>query len=339
MSLKLVRRPDSPHWYIRGTIAGQKVYESAGTGRKIVAEQLRSKLEQQLWNRHIFGPRAVATFAEAAESYMLSVQPSPGQARLVGRLIQHFGETPLKDISQASLEAAYVDLLRPGPSPATMRRNVLVPLRAVLNHAADLDWCPAPRFKTPRQPKPRVRWLTPAEAEALIEAASPHLRPLIVFLLASGARMSEALELDWRHLHLKDGFVEFVHTKSGYARSVPLNERCVAELANLPNRIGPVFLRPDGLPYKTRNRERGGQIRVAFANACTKAGIVDLRPHDLRHTWATWLYNETKDLLKLMQYGGWRSLKMVEIYAHVVPEHVRLEAGLVRREARTAREE
>ncbi len=54
-----------------------------------------------------------------------------------------------------------------------------------------------------------------------------------------------------------------------------------------------------------------------------RAGINDFRPHDCRHTWATWLYSETRDLRLLMDLGGWKTIAMVERYTHVDPGHLR----------------
>jgi integrase len=90
----------------------------------------------------------------------------------------------------------------------------------------------------------------------------------------------------------------------------------VAEFANLPGRQGNVFRRPDGRPYAFRDHS-GGQIRKAFVTACRRAGIENFRPHDCRHTFATWYYAETCDLAGLMRLGGWRSERMVLRYAHV----------------------
>ena len=67
----------------------------------------------------------------------------------------------------------------------------------------------------------------------------------------------------------------------------------------------------------------GGQIKTAFRGACRRAGIVRiLSPHDCRHTWATWHYAANRDLVALMQLGGWKSEKMVLRYAHMNVAHL-----------------
>jgi integrase len=68
LPLALVKRPKSPHWIIRGTIRGRRVEESAGTGDRSVAEEIRAKREAELFQEAVYGRRATATFAEAALS-------------------------------------------------------------------------------------------------------------------------------------------------------------------------------------------------------------------------------------------------------------------------------
>lgn len=339
MSLILLRRPGRPTWYVRGTVAGQSVYESTGTDRRDLAEAYKANRETQLWKREIFGARAVVTFAEAVSSYLSAAPRSPNQAALVSRLLSHFATTPLGQIKQEQLDRAYQVLLRPGASPATKLRNVLGPLRAILEHAAFRDWCDRPAFEVPKQPEARIAYLTPSQATALVQGAAPHLRPLLVFLICTGARMSEALELDWRHVDLAAARVRLVKTKTGKERHVDLPPAAVAALSALQHREGRVFRpgrarRADGRPsralpqvqYADNGRTGGGQIASGWASACARAGLpgtwheaprTDRQKGTIR-TFRPELHPH--DLLKLKAWGGWSSVKQVEGYAHLLPE-------------------
>src|SRR5262249_45320990 len=170
-------------------------------------------------------------------------------------------------------------------------------------------------------PSGRVRWLDVEEADRLIKACSVHLRPLVIFMLYTGARASEALWLNWRNVDLARRHVMFIGTKNGESRGVPLHPRGLAALANLRHREGEVFRRPDGLPYERPKRvddtSAGSRIKKAFAGACKRAGITDFSPHDCRHTWATWHYAENRDVGALQKLGGWKSIAMVMRYSHV----------------------
>ena len=186
-----------------------------------------------------------------------------------------------------------------------------------------------------------MRWITPAEAERLIDAAAPHLAPLVIFLLSTGARLSEALYLDWSAVDLERAHVMFLNveaggrgTKNGESRGVPLHPRAVAALEGLPHRDGAVFRRslpflnkagelsPLGQPYQDREGRGGGQVKTAWSAMLRRAHIRDFTPHDARHTWATWHYSANRDLAALMQLGGWKSVEMVMRYAHTDTSHL-----------------
>jgi hypothetical protein len=86
MPLKIIRRHGSPNWYLRGTVRGISVDESAGTDDRPTAEALRIKREAELLHRSVHGRRATATFLEAAVSYM----ESGGETRFIDRLVGPF---------------------------------------------------------------------------------------------------------------------------------------------------------------------------------------------------------------------------------------------------------
>ena len=61
-------------------------------------------------------------------------------------------------------------------------------------------------------------------------------------------------------------------------------------------------------------------IRTAFKNACKRAGIKNLRIHDLRHTVATRLVLAGVDLATVSKLLGHSSIQMTMRYAHPTPE-------------------
>ncbi len=326
MPLKLRRHSRSNRWYLRGTIRGISVDESTGTNDREAAEQIRIIREAQLLRQSIYGVEATTTFLEAAVGYLTD----GGEARFLGRfneqtgkwtgLIGHFGTTPISKIDQSAIDSAARQLL-PNAKPATHNRQIYTPLSAVISWAATRNLTPVRRIARPRQPRGRLVWLKPNEVERLLAATAPHLKPLLIFLFGTGARVGEAVSLTWDQVDLQAKRVTFVDTKNGEHRGVPLNSRVLSSLANLPHRIGAVFRRPDGEAYATKDAA-GGQIKTAFAGACRRAGLKDVTPHTCRHTWASWYYMETRDLRGLMELGGWKSERMVVRYTHVNPDHL-----------------
>jgi integrase len=324
MPLKLKRRPGRPHWYMHGTVRGISIRESTGVADAKAAEAIRARREWEIIQRSVFGAEATSTFVGAAVSYL----EAGGERTYLKPIIARIGSVPLAKIDQAMIERT-ARALYPNASPSTLNRQAFTPIAAVLNHAAKRGLCARKVIERPPQPKGRVRWLTFEEAERLLDACSDHLRPLVMFLLGTGARLSEALYLDWRQVDLAAGHVTFLQTKNGEPRGVPLHPRLVATLRTLRHLHGSVFRTNAGRPYAEK-ASGGGQIKTAFRGACRRAEIEDFSPHDCRHTWATWHYAANRDLIALMKLGGWKSERMVLRYAHVNVSQLApsIEAGL-----------
>ncbi len=323
MPLKLVRRPKTPYWIMRGTVRGLSIEESTGTVDKAVADEIRAKREAEILAESVYGKSVTVTFAHAVADYL---EHGSGSKRFMKPVLDHFGTTLLRDIDQHAIDVA-AKKLYPKAGPATRNRQAYTPISTVLHHAAKKGWCPKPVIARPKQPEGKVRWIKPDEADKLIDACSHHLRSLVVFLLYTGARAGEALWLDWREVDLDKRQVTFPKTKTNVPRSVPLHPRVIAELSKSNRRKGPVFLTNRGEPYSRPNAKldadtsAGTRIGTAFQGACRRAGIVDFSPHCCRHTWATWHYQANRDLTRLQELGGWKSIEMVLRYAHVNVEH------------------
>lgn len=332
MPLKLVRRPKSPNWIMRGTVRGQSIEETTGTSDKEAAEAIRIQREKELLDESVYGKKATVTFAEAALDY---IEHGDGETRFLKPLADHFGTTPLRNIGQHEIDLAAKKLL-PKASNATRNRQVYTPMSAILRHAAGNQWCTVPNLKRPKQPEGKVTWMSPKEADKLIDACAPHLRPLVVFMIYTGARAGEAVWLDWSNVNLDMKQVTFPKTKNGKPRSVPLHPRVIMELRKSNRRVGAVFLTHKCVPYehpdpdKDADTSAGTRISSAFKTACKRAGlgwtvpgkddkprfVTNITPHVCRQTWATWHYQANRDLTKLQELGGWKTLAMVMRYAH-----------------------
>jgi integrase len=321
MPVRIIRRPRSPNWIMRGTIRGIRIEESTGTSDRRFAEEIRAKREAEILAQTIYGRRATATFSEAALSYL----QNDGNKRFLSKVIRYFGTTPLARTDLDAIERGARKTF-PSASNSTLDRQFYTPTSAVLKYAAKRGWCAPLILERPDVSTPPIRWLTLDEANQLIDACGDHLRPLVVFMIYTGARIGEALWLDWHDLDLSRRHVVFRKTKNGDARGVPLHDRVVVALANLPHRDDEVFRRPDGLLYERPKRaddtSAGSRIKKAFAGACKRAGIADFAAHGCRHTWATWHYAANRDISALMRLGGWKTVSMVMRYVHAnVDEH------------------
>lgn len=327
MPLKVKRRKDTGALTISGTVrlpdgSRRRIRARAASDDRRLADEEARTLEARILRDAWHGERrGTRSFGEAVIAYLESEPRSAGTNRRLTRLLRAIGDVPLSAINQETATRARQAMLAVDAAPGTIRRGVIVPLRAVMVHAHRLGWCDAPHFQIPREPQGRTRYLLPSEAERLILAAAPHLKPLLIFLLCTGARMAEALELDWRDVDLVGARAILWRTKNGKRRNARLNGRCLSALATTGNgRAGLVYRTNRGTPYGDRDRQGGGQIKTGWKAALRRAGLDPaLTPHDLRHTWASWRYAVDRDLLALKVEGGWSSVTLVERYAHLMP--------------------
>jgi integrase len=324
MPLTVGRRKSTGALTIVGTVAGTRIRRRAQSDDpKLAAEEaaaLEADILRTAWHGERRGSRS---FAEAALSYIEAAPRSEHTRAYVRRMLLALGgEVRLEQVNQDAAIRLRRILLKPDAKPSTYLRQIVTPLRAVLRHAADRGWCNTPRIAAPKTPGGRTRYLLPDEAERLIAGAAPHLQPLLEFLIGTGARMAEAVYLEWRDLDLTGARAIFWadRTKTGKRRNAALPPRVTAVLANLPHRQGPVFLSDKRRPYADRRGAYGGQIKKGWYGAIRRAGLdPELTPHDLRHTWASWHYALHRDLLALKIEGAWSSVALVERYAHLLP--------------------
>lgn len=320
MPLNLYKRPNGV-WHIRGTVQRQRFDQSARTRVRAEAEALRAKIEADAFKRAVYGDRAVADFAEAADGYMAA----GGSTDHMTPLLLELGATKLSDIRQALVDRLAREM-KPTAKPSTLVRQIYTPISAVMNYAAEQGLCDPVRFRKPKIDAGRVDYLTPKEAEILLGFLPAHIKPLVTFYLATGCRATEALDLEWRDVSPSGERVVFWETKAGYARGVTLQRR---GRGALPERAddaeGPVWLNKAGEPWHAYDAINLTLKRACAAHSPTGQRMKAddegprFRPvhcHLFRHTWATWAYACTRDVTFLMSQGGWKSAAMVMRYAH-----------------------
>ena len=328
---------------------GKQVRRSLKTQSKQIAEQRRAKLELTLHEAQLFGKEPARSFKELMANYLEAKQNSRGFERLQDAckpLLEYFGNSDITQLQEIHVEQ-YIASRSKSVTDGTIKRE-LGTLSAAFNHAIKKHhWQignPCSKAEVPKEPKGRVRYLTHAEAQRLLQAAespvnvkgmaltsqykSPVLRDFIELALNTGCRKAELSNLKWEHVDFSTRLLRLEQTKSGEWQTVPINEdarKVLVRRMRLRDEICPdtpwVFfhLTP---ALNTKVGDRVKNVRKAFSTACKRAGIDDFHIQDLRHTFASWLVMEGVPLLQVSKLLRHASVQMTERYAHLAPDHL-----------------
>jgi site-specific recombinase XerD len=175
--------------------------------------------------------------------------------------------------------------------------------------------------------------LTPAEAAALLRAANPRYptghrdRCLMQLMLNVGLRAAEVLALTVYDVDWLSGQLTVRQGKGQKDRILWLNEPVLDDLRRWRARRpatarGLLFTTLQGTPIHS------SALRALVKRRGDKAGLQqkDVHPHMLRHTFATELYRQTKDIRLVQKALGHSDLSTTMIYTHIVDED--MEAAL-----------
>jgi integrase len=199
-------------------------------------------------------------------------------------------------------------------------------LRAALNHAfhdskieSDLAWRKVKPFKGVGAA--RVRYLTPAEAKRLINAADPEFRPLVRAGLDTGCRYGELVRLQCQDFDPAVGTIAIRKSKSGQPRHVVLTAEGAALFRDLTaGKPGDALIltRVDGEPWGDANQVR------PMAEAVKRARITPaVSFHHLRHTWASLSIMNGVPLMVVARNLGHADTRMVEKhYGHLAASYI-----------------
>jgi len=236
-------------------------------------------------------------------------------------LLPSLGKKPLNAISRADVLALQTGKLDAGLAPGTVYR-IMVLLRYAMRLAGEwevpgLTTNPCTKVPLPKVNNARQTFLSAKQAEDLLAAvrasSNPHLEAIVGFLLLTGARKREALDARWEHIQWEQRRWYIPVTKTGKPRHVPLSDSAVSLLRRQEAKIGRspwLFPNPTtGIPYKN--------LHTIWDKARKEAGLNDVRMHDLRHSFASFLINDGRSLYEVQQLLGHSNSTMTQRYAHL----------------------
>lgn len=257
------------------------------------------------------------------------------------------GRIKLSKLTAAHIQSLYAAKLRDGLKPSSVRY-----IHAVLHRSLEqavrfhlIPFNPAARVDPPKVKQEEITPLDPKQARKFLDAArSDRFEALYVLSLTVGLRMGEALGLRWSDIDLdaktlrvsrqlqrmrEGGGLVFSEPKNASRRTVDLPQRAVEALRSHRKRLleeqlraggqwgnsGLVFASGKGTPLDAQNI-----VNRHFKPLLKRAGLSNIRWHDLRHTYATLLLAKGVHPTYVQKSLGHASVQLtLDRYSHWMP--------------------
>ncbi|MBL8828900.1 MAG: tyrosine-type recombinase/integrase [Planctomycetaceae bacterium] len=241
--------------------------------------------------------------------------------------LKRFATRPLSKITRAEIVALHQRIGRDRGACSANRMVAL--LRAMINLAIDdLAWSGAnPCVRIRKHPEPaRERFVQPGEMPALFQAIAAEpcetSRDFVLLLLLTGQRKSTVLRMRWQEVDLLNRVwhIPAESQKNGRPLSVPLDDSVVEILSRRSqDRRGNEWVLPSPADPKKPLR----QPRWLWDRIRERSGLKDIRPHDLRRTFASYLAMSGAGLAIVGAALGHRSVASTMVYNRLTTNSVR----------------
>lgn len=272
--------------------------------------------------------RRTPTIAELADQYLAYVRTYKKSHQIDERylrvhVVPKFGKKHLNELGQQEvLDWLDAKVRRDGYAQATVNR-----WQVIMSHMYKMakkwglpgsDNNPLAGVSQKPVDNQMERFLTAEETKRLIDAvdasANTQLGAIVRLLLLTGCRKRELLDAKWSEIDLDKQVwrIPMERAKTSKTRHVPLSEQAMGVLRSLRRWEGCDYVVPNPdtrKPYQS--------IHFSWDKARKEAGLADVRIHDCRHSFASWLVEAGYSIYIVSKALGHASSRTTERYAHV----------------------
>ncbi len=315
----------------KGYLLQTKTFDSRAAAM-IWARAIEYEMDQGLFVSRVEAEST--SLKELLQRYLAEVTPlkkgaGPEAVRVRALLRHPLAERIVSTIRGVDI-ASYRDERLSRVCPGTVKRDLVI--LSHLFEVARKEWGihvrnPVRDIQVPAHAKSRNRRLQTSRdgaaseeqrlLQACADARNPYLLPIVRLALETAMRQGELVRLRWEHIDLTRRVAHLPDTKNGECRAVPLSSTAVGVLRALPRSLnGQVF---PGLTSEA--------IKRSYIRAVRRAGIENLRFHDLRHEATTRLFEKGLNIMEVASITGHKDLRMLQRYTHLKAEDLARKLG------------
>ena len=333
----IYRKKDNDVWYYCITCNGRKYQGCTKTtdkqSAKLIAEAKQTDIAREKNGLPALKKTAV-NFTTAWEKYIKSLPNSKETIRNKLLAYAHFkpfwnrniAEITIQDIEHYQLQRK-IEVIEMPKNEEKREQDInfrwinleIATLRHFFNYCIKSGYAeknPAAGIKKLSELS-RLKTLSDGDIEKLIVGATNKLtRDIISFLIYTGCRKGEALNLKWADVDLQNDVIAIKGTKTKYDRYIPISKPLKVLLSGIEKN-------QDSLYVFERNGAKLTDFKRSFQTACRNAVLKDLRIHDLRHVFASKMVMNGTSLYITGELLGHRTTQMTKRYSHLVPETLR----------------
>jgi len=288
--------------------------------------QQRRKELRQIPTLDVFVRKSYLPFAKSAKR---SWQTDETVLRI--HILPKFGRLPMDQIASQAIGDLLQRMRDDGYAPGTVNR-VLILLRYVFNLAhrwgvPGVGQNPTAGIKTAPDVC-RERFLTAEEVQQLLAALKADENQVaaraIHLLLLTGARRNEITQARWEYVDWEKKTLLVPRSKTGRRRLVSLNSQALGVLHAIERAPGNPYIFPSPITGRPC-----ASLFFPWSRIRAAAGLNDVRLHDLRHTFASFLVNNGVSLYVVQGLLGHTQVRTTQRYAHLADDTLRDAAELV----------
>ncbi|MEW8324931.1 MAG: site-specific integrase [Candidatus Thiodiazotropha taylori] len=281
------------------------------------AKDVEAKMERGLFMDASAAEKT--TLNELLDSYSKTILPSKKGKEIeqirINTLRTALGHYTLSQL-QPHIVTKYRDKRLESIQSGTTRRELSL-LSTILNTAeTDFDihlpqGNPVSKIRLPKEPKGRTRRLDRQEEYKLLLALKNTIvRGLVELALETALRRSEILRITRFDISFSSRTLYIPKSKTDTPRRIPLSKKATKILHSRLSKV------KDGYLWNIKAHS----VSTAFRRACKRAGIDDLRFHDLRHEATSRLFEKGLSIMEVSSITGHQDLRMLKRYTHIRPE-------------------
>ena len=336
-----VRPTGTGTWYFRYKESGKFTLFKIGTLEDVSVLEAKAKafelqrtvLRNGLAKQHELQVPQLTFFAFIHEHYTPHAKSrkrswKAEQGILRRDILPVLGEMRLDSITRFTLICWQESMLGKGLAASTCNRALFL-LKYAFNCARRWGFIaesPARDVQALPEREFRERYLSEEEARRLMDALAAEkdqqAARVVKLLLFTGARKSEILAARWENVDVGRCILTVPLSKSGKARHIPLSDAALKVLAQIPRNSEWLFPSPKTVGHLT-------SIFKAWDRVRTKAMLKDVRLHDLRHSFASFLVNDGCSLYEVQKILGHHDPRVTTRYAHLAQDSLLRAANVV----------